>query len=96
MGKTHNCENCGAPIDMETDKCPYCGTSYFDFSNIEIDAPIVLKPPIILKLKHQGQLFIAKAFCANVAIETFKYDEYSTINLEFVASNIKFLKGEEK
>ena len=90
MGKTHNCENCGAPIDMETDKCPYCGTSYFDFSNIEIDAPI------ILKLKYQGQLFIAKAFCANVAIETFKYNEYSTINFEFVASNIKFLKGEEK
>lgn len=90
MGKTHNCENCGAPIDMETSKCPYCGTSYFDFSNIELDAPV------ILKLKYQGQLLIAKAFCTNAAIETFRYDEYSTINLEFDAANIKFLKGEEK
>lgn len=90
MGKTRNCENCGAPIDMETEKCPYCGTSYFDFSNIEIDSPV------ILKLKYQGQLFIAKAFCTNAAIERLSYDECSTINLEFVASNIKFLKGEEK
>lgn len=89
MGKTHNCENCGAPIDMETDKCPYCETNYFDFSNIEINAPV------ILKLKYQEQLFIAKAFCTNTAIKKFSYDEYPTINLEFIASNIKFLKGEK-
>lgn len=90
MEKTRNCENCGAPIGIENDKCPYCGTSYFDFSNIEIDAPV------ILKLKYQGQLFIAKAFCTNASIERSRYDEYTTINLEFAASNIKFLKGEEK
>ena len=84
MGKTRNCENCGAPIDMETDKCPYCGTSYFDFSNIEINASA------ILKLKYQGQSFIAKAFCTNAAIEGFSYDKYPTINLEFIVSNIIF------
>lgn len=23
-----NCKNCGAPIDIYTDKCPWCGTPY--------------------------------------------------------------------
>ena len=23
-----NCHNCGAPIDTELDKCPYCDTPY--------------------------------------------------------------------
>ena len=26
-----NCVNCGAPIDRQLDKCPYCGTPY-DYS----------------------------------------------------------------
>lgn len=42
-----NCPNCGAPIDVETHKCPYCGTSYFDMSCIDFDE----KTPIFLKLK---------------------------------------------
>lgn len=27
-----NCKNCGAPIDISADRCPYCGTWYFDAS----------------------------------------------------------------
>lgn len=32
-----NCPNCGAALDPELCKCPYCGTSYFDLSAIDID-----------------------------------------------------------
>ena len=32
-----NCPNCGAPLEVEKNKCAYCGTSYFDLSAINID-----------------------------------------------------------
>ena len=32
MKEFRNCPNCGAPLEAEVNKCPYCGTSYFDFS----------------------------------------------------------------
>lgn len=32
-----NCINCGAPIDTEHTKCPYCGTPYnYDGFNAEL------------------------------------------------------------
>ena len=31
-----NCPNCGAVIDPEQHKCSYCGTSYFDMSEIDL------------------------------------------------------------
>ena len=45
MGKYRNCMNCGAPIDAEVNKCPYCGTSYLDICGLKLDGqtPIVLK-----------------------------------------------------
>ena len=33
-----NCINCGAPFDVELNKCPYCGTSYFDMSCLDFDS----------------------------------------------------------
>lgn len=40
-----NCPNCGAPYDLNQDKCPYCGTLYFDLSAIDFmdNRPIFLK-----------------------------------------------------
>lgn len=40
-----NCPNCGAPISADNNKCPYCHTSYFDLSSIDInnDEPFYLK-----------------------------------------------------
>ena len=33
-----NCINCGAPIDTEHTKCPYCGTPYnYDGFNAEFE-----------------------------------------------------------
>lgn len=42
-----NCPNCGAPISVETNKCPYCDTSYFDLSAIDINE----NKPFYLKIK---------------------------------------------
>ena len=40
-----NCPNCGAPISTVDNKCPYCNTSYFDLSSIDINnnEPFYLK-----------------------------------------------------
>ena len=57
-----NCPNCGAPLESDVCKCPYCGTSYFDISAINLDAgePFYLKvrtnwggkPAIVSALVH--------------------------------------------
>ena len=41
--KGRNCPNCGAPIDLEKNKCEYCGTSYFDLSCIPLNEPFFLR-----------------------------------------------------
>lgn len=45
MPQGKNCPNCGAPYDPALNKCPYCGTIYFDMSCIDFadDKPIYLK-----------------------------------------------------
>lgn len=42
-----NCPNCGSPIDPELNKCPYCGTSYFDMSSLDFTN----REPFYLKIK---------------------------------------------
>ena len=48
-----NCVNCGAPFYIELNKCPYCGTSYFDKSCLDLDSgkPYALK----IKTKINGK-----------------------------------------
>ena len=48
-----NCPNCGAPYEIDKNKCPYCGTSYFDMSTIDFESgePFYLK----IKTKLNGQ-----------------------------------------
>lgn len=42
-----NCPNCAAPYDIEFNKCPYCGTSYYDLSALDLSA----REPFYLKIK---------------------------------------------
>ena len=42
-----NCPNCAAPYDVSLNKFPYCGTSYFDMSCIDINN----EEPFYLKLR---------------------------------------------
>ena len=51
-----NCMNCGAPIDVEANKCPYCDTSYFDLSSIDMGAT----KPFYLKIKYNGVIITQK------------------------------------
>lgn len=41
----YNCPNCGAVVEYDLHKCPYCGTSYFDMSCIDFEegTPFYLK-----------------------------------------------------
>lgn len=51
-----NCPNCAAPYDVSLNKCPYCGTSYFDLSAIDIYST----EPFYLKLKNGNITFTSK------------------------------------
>ena len=42
-----NCVNCGAAIDIDEQKCPFCGTSYFDLTDIDFTSP----NPVALRMK---------------------------------------------
>lgn len=44
MSKT-NCINCGAAKELHEAKCPFCGTSYFDFTSIDFSS----KQPVALQ-----------------------------------------------
>ena len=45
--KEKNCPNCGAPYNPLLNACPYCGTSYFDLTSLDL----INKQPVFLKLK---------------------------------------------
>lgn len=76
-----NCLNCGAPFDPDLEKCPYCGTSYYDMSALTVDG----KTPFMLKLKvpygdrylYITQLVIAHA--GNIEISNEAVDCYDGI-----------------
>ena len=47
LDNARNCPNCGAPYDMDVNKCPYCGTSYYDLSSLDLSSG----EPFYLKIK---------------------------------------------
>lgn len=47
--QNRNCPNCGAPYDVGLNKCPYCGTSYYDLSALDLTA----REPFYLKIKTE-------------------------------------------
>lgn len=53
-----NCPNCGAPYDISSDTCPYCKTSYFDMTAIDITS----HEPFYLKLKVGSMIFTSKVY----------------------------------
>ena len=54
--RTKNCPNCSAPYDISFNKCPYCNTSYFDLSCIDIND----REPFYLKLKVNNMVITQK------------------------------------
>ena len=47
--RNRNCPNCGAPYDIKLNKCPYCGTSYYDLSALDL----TVREPFYLKIKTE-------------------------------------------
>lgn len=44
-----NCPNCAAPYNAVLNKCPYCGTSYYDLSALDLTG----REPFYLKIKTE-------------------------------------------
>lgn len=44
-----NCPNCAAPYDVDYNKCPFCGTSYYDLSALDFTT----REPFYLKIKTE-------------------------------------------
>ena len=49
MINQRNCPNCGAPYDTNLNKCPYCNTSYYDMSALDLSNC----EPFYLKIKTE-------------------------------------------
>lgn len=52
MENHKNCPNCAAPYDPAENRCPYCGTAYFDMSTVDFDS----QEPFYLKIKVNGYM----------------------------------------
>lgn len=88
MSENRNCPNCGAPYDIELNKCPYCGTSYFDLNCLQISGE-----PFYLKIRTvDGRILTQKCMLnsVNVTIEpscTYVTDMTTTLELQNIAEN---------
>ena len=76
-----NCPNCAAPYDVELNKCPYCGTSYFDLAAVQLmGEPVSLK--IKLGIGDRSVIQTVKATLVNVS-EEYSYGECARSILDF-------------
>lgn len=88
MSKT-NCVNCGHGKDPDAIKCPFCGTTYLDFTSIDIES----HEPCVLSLKIGGSIFTMKAIpcISEVTIRpepvTFNFGDNMSNTLSFLRSN---------
>lgn len=73
--KNRNCPNCGSPYDTELNKCPYCNTSYFDMSCIDIDN----NEPFYMKIKVGDKVVTQKVIAELGGIEI-KYEPVYAYN----------------
>lgn len=74
--ETRNCPNCAAPYDVALNKCPYCGTSYFDMSCIDINN----EKPFYLKLRTGNFTFVSKVIAEADCCITFSTDAKYTMD----------------
>ena len=108
-GENLNCPNCGAPITQE--KCPYCGTMFWDFSSIDPDRENRIK----LKLKNKVVWLTVKIreisirddseptcyWADNIPLKVYHEPDYRIVaEFEVVKDNgilyaVKKLEGEE-
>lgn len=68
--KGRNCPNCGAVVDLENNKCSYCGTPYYDLSVIPIGSGKPFYLTLNIGTDENPQLFTTKVYPQNVEIVT--------------------------
>ena len=49
-----NCPNCGSAKDPHVSVCPFCGTSYFDLTDIDLGKR---DAPALVRFKYNGTIF---------------------------------------
>lgn len=69
MREVLNCPNCGAPI--AGDRCPYCGTVFYDFASIDMDKPSYIK------MRLNGHVVMFKGILRNVEVNRTPCDYYA-------------------
>lgn len=69
----NNCPNCGAVFQIEKSKCPYCGTSYFDMTTLQLDS----EKPVFLKFKTSvsGKKYVITGLVKVCAFTSFRNDQ---------------------
>lgn len=58
-----NCPNCGAPVDAYLDKCPYCKTYTYDFSEVEVNGK-----PMFLRIRDKENIIVTPVICTNLSM----------------------------
>jgi hypothetical protein len=79
MREELNCPNCGAPI--KKDRCEYCGTQFFDLSDMELNRES------FLKIKINDNILFAKVIPREITIEN-SIDTYPYLTIGFMARDI--------
>ena len=78
-----NCPNCAAPYNIELNKCPYCGTSYYDLSALDFTT----REPFYLKIKTEMNgmtCYITQLVCPRVDLSIdFSSETVETYGKEF-------------
>ena len=77
----NTCPNCGAPFE-ESNKCPFCGTIYYDFSCIRVGSIC----DIVFEVDNH--LICTTAFVRNMSL-TCAVESLPEIDLSFVLHNVK-------
>jgi len=70
MSKT-NCINCGAAKDTTEIKCPFCGTTYLDFTAIDFTS----KEPVVCE-------FVMPHFKERVILRMLAQQQFESFNVE--------------
>ena len=61
-----NCINCGSAKDVHAAVCPFCGTSYFDLTDIDLSDN---RKPCVVRFKYCDATFQMKAFLRMASFE---------------------------
>lgn len=82
-----NCPNCGAPIEPDLCKCPYCGTAYADLSVLQLgDGPQWVRVNL-------GSRAAPHTVMMRAALMSFEYeisvDSYPEVEMRFAVLDTK-------